>query len=69
MFSMVFKLKHRSKWKVQKDNSYFVKHTDRETKENYLRRIGLFKEEKIKNMSDKQLNEFVEAGLRVKGFD
>jgi hypothetical protein len=65
---MAYKIIQRSKWKVGKDNAYLVEHTDRNTKENYLRRIGLFKEEAIKNMSDKQLNELVEAGLKTKGF-
>lgn len=65
---MAYRIKHRSRAKVQKDNRFLVKHIDRETKENYLKRIGLYKEEAIEEMSDNQLNELVEVALEVKGY-
>jgi len=55
--------------KVPKDEAKYVieKMTSRKDKETYLRNIGLFKEEAIKNMSDKELNELIEVALKVKG--
>jgi hypothetical protein len=66
---MAYKIKHQSKERKAKLLSTFIQKIDRKTKEDYIRKVGLFKEEAIKNMSDTQLNELVEVGIGIKGFE
>jgi hypothetical protein len=62
---MTYKLKSK---KEKEQYLYILKHNiPRNVKERYLRQTGLFKEQAIQEMSDKQLNEMVEVGLKVKG--
>lgn len=69
MDKMAYKIKHQSKERKAKLLSTFIQKIDRKTKEDYIRKVGLFKEEAIKNMSDTQLNELVEVGIGIKGFE
>lgn len=65
---MAYKIKEQSKERKTKELSKFVQEIDRPTKENYLRKVGIFKEEAIKEMSDRQLSELVEEAVKIKGF-
>lgn len=67
-FRIKRKIQYLSKEKQMRETEKFVQKTDRQTKEEYLGKVGLFKEEAIKEMPDEQLNELVVTGLRVKGF-
>lgn len=58
-----------SKERQKKSLSVFIQKVDRETKEDYLMKVGLFHKEAIKEMSDTQLNELIEQAVKVKGFE
>jgi hypothetical protein len=65
---MAYKIKYQSKKRKAKLLSTFIQEVDRKTKENYLMKVGLFKEKAVKEMSDTQLNELVEVAVKIKGF-
>jgi len=62
---MAYKIKSK-KEKAQYRNLLKYSIT-RRVKEHYLRGTGLFKEQAIQGMSDDQIDEMCEVGLKVKG--
>jgi hypothetical protein len=62
-------MSYKIKSKEEKEQyRYILKNNiPRNVKERYLRQTGLFKQSAISEMSDSQLDEMVEVGLRVKG--
>ena len=65
---MAYKIKEQSREHKSRELSFLIKKVDRKTKENYLKKVGLFKEEAIKEMSDTQLNELVVEAVKIKGY-
>jgi hypothetical protein len=62
---MTYKLNSK---KEKEQYQYILKHNiPRSVKERYLRQTGLFKEQAIREMSNDQLDEMCEVGLKVKG--
>ena len=62
---MAYKLKNK---KEKEQYSRILKYNiPRSVKERYLKQTGLFKEQAIREMSDAQINEMCEVGLKVKG--
>ena len=62
---MAYKIKSKQE---KEQLSYLLKTgIPRHVKEHYLRETGLFKESAIQEMSDNQINEMCEVGLKVKG--
>jgi hypothetical protein len=66
---MAYRIAHHSKEYRERYLSILIQKVDRKTKENYLKKVGLFKEEFVENMSDKELNEQVQIAIKIKGFE
>ncbi|MBU0958270.1 MAG: hypothetical protein KKF56_05685 [Nanoarchaeota archaeon] len=54
--------------KTENTTTELIEQTDRQTKLDYLNRIGLFREDVLNEMEDEQLNELVKIGVEIKGY-